>query len=113
MIEEKEFLNTIITVSNKLDWNVSVCGETITFSKFSPAGQDFNTTVTADSLEKVVQELNKTCDDFDCSYETYLWLDNEGHGINGAPYNMKHLYEDMEACLENIEELRDELNKIL
>lgn len=29
-----------------------------------------------------------------------MWLDNEGHGTNGTPYDMKDVYEDMEACEE-------------
>ena len=52
-----------------------------------------------------IDNLNSIYADFDCSEETYLWLDSTGHGTNGAPYDMKDLYEDMEACQEMIMEL--------
>lgn len=41
-------------------------------------------------------------DNFDVSYETYLWLDSDGHGVNGAPYDMKDIYEDMAWCQNKI-----------
>ena len=49
-------------------------------------------------------------DNYDCSYEAYLWLDNTGHGTNGAPYDMKDVYEDMEACEKMIFELWESLS---
>ena len=50
--------------------------------------------------------LRDYINDFDVSYEAYLWLDDTGHGRNGAPYEMIDVYEDMEECLHNMEELR-------
>ena len=70
---------------------------------------DFNFEIIADSLDEAIEKIKERCDNFDCSEETYLWLDNSGHGANGAPYNMKDLYEDMESCLEMMEELYEEL----
>ena len=46
-------------------------------------------------------------------YETYLWLDSDGHGKNGAPYDMKDLYEDMEACREIIYELYEIVEAVM
>ena len=34
-----------------------------------------------------------------------LWLDSDGHGKNGAPYHMRDLLEDMEACETMLEDL--------
>lgn len=112
----KEDVKEIIKVAEKLDWEVSIdedC-ENIEFEKFSPEGQDFIIEIQDGlSLENVVKEMTIKCDNFDCSYETYLWLDNTGHGRSGAPYDMKDLYEDMENCLEMMKELRDELEKLI
>lgn len=108
----KKDIEKMIEVSEKLGWSVEIYGNEITFRKHSPVGQDFNITVTTDSLEEVVEEIQERCDNFDCSEETYLWLDNTGHGTNGAPYDMKDLYEDMESCLKMMKELYDELEKI-
>ena len=51
--------------------------------------------------------------DFDVSYEAYLWLDNTGHGTNGAPHDMKAVYEDMEECEGFIYELYQVVDKYI
>ena len=100
-------------VVNNLDWSMSYDDGEFTFSKFSPAGQDFNIELSADDLEELSEKLHERYNYFDCSEETYLWLDNTGHGIKGAPYDMKDLYEDMEACEEMIRELAVGVQNIL
>ena len=75
------------------------------FGKYSPAGQDFGIDVEGDDLEELVDNIYKYYDDFDVSHETSLWLDETGHGRNGAPYDMKDLYEDMEVCEQYIYDL--------
>jgi hypothetical protein len=102
-------IKRMIEVAEKLGWSVQIDSNEFTFGQCSPAGQDFNITITADSLEKAIKEIQERCDNFNCSEETYLWLDNTGHGTKGAPYDMKDLYEDMEACLKMMQELYDEL----
>lgn len=77
------------------------------FSKGSPAGQDFHVSAEMEGMDigTLMESLEHRYNGFDCSEETYLWLDSTGHGRNGAPYDMKDLYEDMEACQEMIMEL--------
>ena len=76
------------------------------FGKYSPAGQDFHFSVdTEDDLYCFLDNIFAVYNDFDVSAETYLWLDENGHGKEGAPYDMKEAYEDMEACQEYIREL--------
>lgn len=72
--------------------------------KYSPAGQDFSISVEAEenSVGSFLDNLYETYSDFDVSYKTYIWLDSFGHGKDGAPYDMKDLYEDMEWCQEEI-----------
>lgn len=78
------------------------------FRKFSSAGHDFYFEInTGDSIEIFAQNALKCYNEFDVSEEAYLWLDNSGHGKNGAPYDMKDVYEDMEECGEFIKELYD------
>ena len=87
-------------------WCISNYGDnTFYFSKYSPAGQDFGFEVEGDDIEEIADNIYKYYDDFDPSYEAYLWLDETGHGRNGAPYDMKDLYEDMQACEDFIIEL--------
>ncbi|EQC1535464.1 hypothetical protein [Clostridium botulinum] len=108
----KKDIKEMIEVAEELGWVVSINDNEFTFLKYSPKGQDFNFDIEANSLEEAVEKIQERCDNFDCSEETYLWLDNTGHGTKGAPYDMKDLYEDMEACLKMMDKLRDELVKI-
>lgn len=105
----KTFIQKIIDVAESLDWTVNVDDNELEFQKMSDAGQDFNFTVTGDTTEKIITEIREYHDNFDCSEETSLWLDESGHGKNGAPYNMKDVYEDMEQCNEMVEELYETL----
>ena len=86
---------------------------TFIFSKYSPAGQDFS--FEADMEENNIQYLLDNINDFyknyDCSEEAYLWLDETGHGTNGAPYDMKEVYEDMQACEQYVFDLYHILRK--
>lgn len=102
-------INKMIDVSENLGWSVQIDGNDYTFSQFSPAGQDFNIEVTAENLDEIINKIKERIDNFDCSYETYIWLDNTGHGQNGAPYDMKDLYDDMESCEKMMDELYEEL----
>jgi len=108
----KKDIKTIIKVAEKLEWSTKIEEDNyILFSKSSPAGQDFNIEIFTDNLdlEEIINQIEKKYNNFDCSEETYLWLDNTGHGKNGAPYDMKELYEDMEECLKMMNELLEEL----
>ena len=93
-----------VDIVNNCDGNY-----TFIFSKYSPAGQDFS--FEADMEENNIQYLLNNIYDFyknyDCSEEAYLWLDETGHGTNGAPYDMKEVYEDMEACEKYVLDLYD------
>ena len=101
---ELRILNELFKKAEELGWTIKKECETIyCFQKFSPAGQDFYFFVdTENDPDLFLPNLLSVYNDFDVSYETYLWLDDTGHGRNGAPYDMKDVYEDMEACEEMI-----------
>lgn len=110
---KKSIVNKIVKIAENLEWSVNINNNELEFTKYSPAGQEFNFVLGADNLKEVTQKIKERCDNFDCSEEAYLWLDDSGHGTNGAPYDMKDLYEDMEECLKMMEELRDELETLV
>lgn len=89
------------------EWDI--CYEydgTIYLSKYSPAGHDFGFYVEkVESIEEFADKIYDQYNEYDVSEAAYIWLDESGHGINGAPYDMKDVYEDMEACQQNILEL--------
>ena len=92
-----------------VDNKTKVC---FSFEKYSPAGQDFyfEVFVRNEVYEDLVFEYLKNAvyeywECFDVCYETYILLDETGHGKNGAPHDMKDLYEDTQACADMIHDL--------
>lgn len=100
------------------DWSAQVVernGDTISceFQKYSPAGQDFSFNIwTDDDGSSLAHDIFEYYENFDVSLEAYLWLDCTGHGMNGAPYDMKDVYEDMEACKDMVEGLWEYAEKM-
>lgn len=84
------------------------------FSKFSPAGRDFSFSVTLKNADfsTFINELENFYEGYDVDYETYIWLDEEGHGKNGAPYRLRDVLEDMEAIERMIEQLLESIRSI-
>ena len=104
----------IVEVANTQDWKVNIVDTgdgyyTFVFQKYSPAGQDFyfEADIEDDNIAFLLNNIYDFYKDYDCSYETYLWLDDTGHGRNGAPYDMKDVYEDMQACEKYVLDLYD------
>ena len=92
-----------------VDNKTKVC---FSFEKYSLAGRDFyfEVFVRNEVYEDLVLEYLKHAvyeywECFDVCYETYIWLDETGHGKNGAPHDMKDLYEDTQACADMIHDL--------
>ena len=86
---------------NGLDWSLQKESETeYLLSKLSPAGHDFNVLIRGKTVEELIESIYSVYEGYDVSYETYIWLDNTGHGRNGAPYELRDVLEDMEACEE-------------
>lgn len=89
-----------------LGWSIVKEDENAYFlSKFSPAGQDFSISIVGGSLDDLIDSIEEVYENFDVSEEAYLWLDNTGHGKNGAPYDMRDVLEDMVACEQMILDL--------
>ena len=81
------------------------------FGRYSPAGQDFGFAIDpGGSIMDLIHALYEYWDAYDVSYETFIWLDSSGHGGNGAPYDMRDCYNDMETCKGYIHELYSIIN---
>ena len=109
-----EMRERVIEVAEENGWSVDMTSNdgdnfTYEFRKGSPAGQDFSfcADMEDNDVYSLINNIYERYNDYDCSEETYLWLDNTGHGKNGAPYDMKDLYEDMEACEQMMLKLHD------
>lgn len=84
-------------------------------SKSTPAGGDdsISIEIKEDRKDLFIQGLEDWIRGYDVNEETYIWLDEFGHGKNGAPYDMMDIYMDKKAFLSMAEELLDELKKRL
>jgi len=103
-------IKKMISAAKKLGWEVTEEIEYYEFRKISIAGQDFSFSIydIADA-DDFINKIYEYYEDFDCSTETYLWLDSDGHGMHGAPSNMKDLYIDFESIEADIKKLYDYL----
>lgn len=108
-----KWLDEFISAAEELEWRVIEDEEDhAEFGKFSPAGQDFWMEVAVTSPENLLETMRSYINNYDISENAYIWLDDTGHGKNGAPYDMKDVYEDMEACLNMVKELYSKLCQI-
>lgn len=57
------------------------------------------------SFEELIKRITELAEDYDPEYETYLWLDDTGHGKNGAPYSMRAILDEKEEYLSELESL--------
>ncbi|MDA3053227.1 hypothetical protein OFO01_07315 [Campylobacter sp. JMF_01 NE2] len=109
--------NKVEKVAEALYFNVDFTKDTngnksAEFSTYSPCGQDFNFSIDYKKISDLPEEIHKYYHAYDPSYETSLWIDSEGHGKNGAPYEIGDIYEDMKWCEASIKELYEELQKV-
>lgn len=112
-----ERFEKIYEIAEREGWTVShdfnsIMKVEFEFSKKSPAGQDFNFTTGVDDdddedyvLAELCKEVYHYWEFFDVCQQTYIWLDQFGHGANGAPDDMMDVYKDMEACETMIHDL--------
>ena len=110
---KKDWKDIVKKVAENLDWNITIYGNEFTFQRYSSCDQDFSFEVSADDFEELCDNIIDYYNDFDVSYEAYLWLDETGHGQNGAPYDMRDVYDDMKECEKSIESLGCHLSKAL
>lgn len=113
--EEKEMKillkEDLKTKLNEIGWSVQEGKKDIDFITYSAFGGRFNIDIDkGNNLTDLAHNLYEYYNNYDVSYETYLWLDENGHGKNGAPYDIKELYEGMEGVKNSIENLYYAIN---
>lgn len=64
------------------------------------------------NINSLIEDIDNYYEGFDVDSETYIWLDQSGHGRNGAPYRMRSVLEDMEATEKMIGELLDAIKEM-
>ena len=120
MSMNKNIIDKITDCAESNGWSVSMDTEqekdivVFEFSKYTPAGHDFSFSATMkdNSLDSLGDDIEEYFEHFDVDSEAYLWLDDNGHGKNGAPYRMRDVLADMEAAERYIESLLDAIRDI-
>lgn len=64
------------------------------------------------NINFLIENIDRYYENFDVDYETYIWLDQWGHGKNGAPYRLRSVLEDAEATEKMIGELLEAIRKM-
>lgn len=114
-------IDKIIEIAQELRWSVDDKGTHMIFQKYSNEGQDYSFEVDLEGVygldedeivDFIIDNVYDTYGSFDVSEETYLWLDESGHGKNGAPYDIKDIYEDMESIEEDLRRLHESLQEM-
>ena len=71
----------------------------VEISKYSTAGQDWSTVIAlGEDINEFADNIYSAYESYDPEYEASLWIGDDGHGKNGAPYHIKDIVEDMEEC---------------
>lgn len=100
---EKKF----IQIAERLGWSVTKDRYDIELQFYTDYGQDFSFSVNRN--EDYVKQVYGYYDSFDPDEEALLWVDDSGHGKNGAPYRLKDIITDMEEVEKELEKLYDAL----
>ena len=108
------FNEKIASAFEKLDLSFELDAEsqTLEISTYSPEGQDCSATFKADYMENLLRDMAEWIYDYDADYQASLWIGDDGHGRNGAPYHLKDIVTDMEWWRDQIDELHDRLCEI-
>ena len=94
-------IEVVEKIADALEWDFSEQDNYLVFQKYTGEGQDINLKIDkedAPTLADIAREVQHEYDTFDVSEKTYVWLDNTGHGKNGAPNDMRDVYNDMEEA---------------
>ena len=98
----KKDIKAITKIAKSMDWTVEALEEDgktyFELETYSDKWQHLTLTIWGETVDEFADNLNERYCDYDCSEEAYIWLDDFGHGKNGAPYDMRDVYEDMETC---------------
>ena len=105
----KKILNELEEIETSMKYESD--NKTILIRTMSPEGQDCVMEFELDETDNLTTLSNKIYNDyesFDVSEETSLWIDGTGHGINGAPYDIRDIVRDMEwreSWIKNVYEI--------
>ncbi|MBJ2190650.1 MAG: hypothetical protein JFT10_07355 [Muribaculaceae bacterium] len=115
-----ELIERVTAIAEDDNWGVHNHDENydkvdLYLSKYSSAGQDFGFYIECETgdVDEFINAVEGYYNSYDPCEEAVIWLGPDGHGKNGAPYDLKDLIEDMEDCKNNVKGLLDYLRQEL
>lgn len=104
----------IENIAELCGWKVYIDNTTFEFEKMIGTN-DFVFAIQCEekSLQSFVIQLENYLKNFDVDYKTSIWIGKDGHGINGAPYHIKDILEEMYLAKEQIAILLHKIKKKL
>ena len=112
----QEKIQKVTEISQSKGWSISVDDKIksniqFDFQRYTNYGQDFNFSaeMKCEDIDTLIADMEQYFEGFDPDYEAYLWIGNDGHGKNGAPYHIKDIVSDMEEAEKQIHDLLEAL----
>lgn len=110
-------INEIIDIAEDLGWTAKYNEENgiLSLQIWTPQSQDFNTDIDIKQgwfPDDAIASIYFYWESFDISKHTYLWLDETGHGKNGAPFDMLDVYNDFKWVSDRLYDLYEEIKNI-
>lgn len=117
---KKVFFNSICRVAEDQGWTVKDETNDLSFSKYSPAGEDCYFTVTkpkegedyvdvSDLMEFLAEKINDLYEGFDPDEHAVEWF----QAGNGAPHNLQVLLDDAKEIEKMLDELHTAFNEYI
>lgn len=105
---------TIENIAELCGWKVFIDNTTFEFEQMIGT-HDFVFAIQCEekSLQSFVIQLENYLKNFDVDYETSIWIGKDGHGINGAPYHIKDILDQMYLAKEQMAALLYEIKRKL
>lgn len=95
-------LENLFAYIETLGWNVYCYGDGwVEMYQFSPAGEDFSFTVSANNL---IEDVKDYAESFDSEEHAAMWYDAGKRGVRGVP-SLHTLVEDADEIQEMLNEL--------
>lgn len=108
----QETIQRVTEIAQDKNWSVNVDDKNLSsirfeFQRYTNYGQDFNFSVEMqnEDIDTLIYDMEQYFECFDPDYEAYLWIGDDGHGKNGAPYHIKDIVVDMQEVEEQIHDL--------
>lgn len=119
-MDKQEIIDRITECAEADGWSVHTGKHSDTgiqqfeFFKVTKAWQDFvfYAEMKNDDPGTLIQSVSEYYEGYDPDAEAYLWIGEDGHGRNGAPYHIRDIVADMEYAETMVGNLLEALEQL-